>query len=149
MSVGRDGAAEGVCEVRFKNVLVRRVGGGPQELRIAGGAKLDAERCTFENLLVQATPKSEVNFRRCLVTGTPKPELVIWKDVVWRGEGNAYDVKSLRVDRTNFLPQTFAEFQQLTGSEAGSQWNAPQPRPGNLGADAAALRKLIPQQLGK
>ena len=144
VSVGRD-ASEGTCAVRFKNVLVRRVGGGPQEFRISAGAKLEAERCTFENLMVQATPGSEVNFKQCLVTGEPKPELLIWKDVTWRGKGNVYDVKSLRVDKTSFTPQTFAEFQKLTGQEEGSQWRGlsdKEPAPAALGADVAALKKL-------
>lgn len=153
VSVGRDpSVSEGACAVRFKNVLVRRVGGGPQEFRISAGAKLEAERCTFENLMVQATPGSTVNFKRCLVTGEPKPELLIWKDVTWRGEGNVYDVKSLRVDKTSFTPQTFAEFQKLTGQEEGSQWRGLSDKeqlPATLGADVTALEKLaVPPAFG-
>lgn len=152
VSVGRDpSTSEGACAVRFKNVLVRRVGGGPQEFRISAGAKLEAEHCTFENLMVQATPGSEVNFKQCLVTGEPKPELLIWKDVAWRGTGNVYDVKSLRVDKTSFTPQTFAEFQKLTGQEEGSQWRGvseKEPAPTTVGADVAALKKLaVPSDL--
>lgn len=149
VSVGRDAATEGMCEVRFKNVLVRRGGGGPQELRIARGAKLEAERCTFENLMVQATPGSEVNFKRCLLTGEPKPELFIWKEVIWRGEGNVYDLKSLRVDQASFTPQTFADFQTLLDSESGSRWSAPPTPAGDLGADENGLRKLVPTQTRK
>ena len=148
ISVGRDGGAEGACEVRLKNVLVRRVGGGPQELRIARGAKLEVEHCTFHKLTVQATPGSDVTFKSCLITGEPKPELMIWKDVAWRGEDNAYDLRSLRVDRTSFTPQTFADFQKLTDSERGSQWSGA-PFPPGPGADEAALRALIPRPAGK
>ncbi len=144
--VGRDALpSDGTCTVRFKNVLIRRVGGGQQEFRISAGAKLEAEHCTFENLKVQATPGSAVNFQQCLVTGEPKPDLLIGKDVAWRGEGNVYDVKSLRVDKTNFTPQTFAEFQKLTGQDEGSQWRGftdKEPAPAALGADVAALKKL-------
>jgi Protein of unknown function (DUF1565) len=149
ISVGRDSATEGACRVRFTNVLARRVGGGPQEFRISLGAVLDAERCTFENLMIQATPGSSANFQRCLVTGEPKPEFFIWKEVAWRGAGNAYDVKNLRVDQTSFTPKTFADFQKLTDSELGSQWSMPEPRPANLGADEAALRKLLGNQIRK
>ncbi|MGB8166948.1 MAG: right-handed parallel beta-helix repeat-containing protein [Chthoniobacteraceae bacterium] len=149
ISVSRDSATEGVCQVRFKNVFARRVGGGPQEFRISRGAVLDAERCTFENLMVQATPGSAANFQRCVITGDPKPELFIWKEVAWRGAGNAYDVKSLRVDQTSFTPETFADFQKLTGSEQDSQWSAPEPRPVDLGADETALRKLLGNQIPK
>jgi hypothetical protein len=93
---------------------------------------------------VQATPGCEVDFRHCVVTGEPKPEMLIWKDVTWRGTGNAYDVKSLRVAQKNFTAQTFADFQEFTGSENESQWSLPDPRPADLGADEAALRTLIP-----
>jgi hypothetical protein len=143
VSVGRDGPGEGTCAVRFQNVLVRRAGGVPQELRISAGAKLELERCTFENLAVQATPGSEVNIRHCVVTGGPKPELTIWKDVAWRGEGNVYDVRSVRVDKTAFTAATFAEFQKLLGSESASRWSAAEPRPEGAGADAAGLSKLV------
>jgi hypothetical protein len=143
VSVGRDGAGEGTCTVRFQNVLVRRAAGAkPQEFRISAGAKLELERCTFENLAVQATPGSDVSIRRSIVTGDPKPDLTIFKDVAWRGEGNLYDVRSLRVDKTPFTAATFAEFQKLFGSESASRWSAAEPRPDGAGADTAGLSKL-------
>lgn len=147
VSVGRDAVTEGWCDVQFRNVLVRRVGGGPQEVRIGRGAKLDVQRCTFANLMVQATPGSEVNVSSSLVIGNPKPELLIWKEVSWRGAGNIYDLGSLRVDRAKFTPQTFGEFQKLTASEEGSRWSSPEPRPVELGADEAGLRKLAPRRV--
>ncbi len=142
VAIGRDPfSPDGTCAVRFKNVLVRRIGGGPQEFRISAGAKLEAERCTFQNLMVQATPNSNISFVRCLITGDPKPELIAWKEVVWRGESNVYDLKSLRVDKTSFTPQTFAEFQKFTNSEVGSQWSAAKP-PEGVGSDELALSRV-------
>jgi hypothetical protein len=142
VSVGRDGPGEGTCAVRFQNVLVRRAAGHAQELRISAGARLELERCTFENLAIQATPSSEVTIRHCVVTGEPKPELTIWKEVAWRGEGNVYDVRGVRVDKTAFTAATFADFQKLLGSESGSRWSAADPRPEGAGADVAGLGKL-------
>lgn len=148
LSVGRDGTPpDGACAVQFKNVLVRRVGGGPQEFRIAGGAKLELDRCTFENLNLQATPGSDVIFRRCLFTGDPTPEAMVWKGASWRGEGNIYDLKSLRLDKTSFTPATFTEFQRQTGSDLGSAWKPAEPRPTEAGADAASLEKLAQRPL--
>ena len=143
VSVGRDGGGEGTCAARFKNVLVHRVGGKPQEFRISAGAKLELEHCTFENLAVQATPGSDVTIRHCIVTGDPKPDVTLFKDVAWRGEGNVYDLRSLRVDKASFTAATFAEFQKLFGSESNSRWSAAEPRPEGAGADAAALSKLV------
>jgi hypothetical protein len=129
--------------VGFQNVLVHRASERPQELRISAGAKLELERCTFENLAVQATPGSDVTIRHCVVTGDPKPELTIWKDVAWRGEGNVYDVRSVRVDKAAFTAATFGEFQKLLGSESASRWSGAEPRPEGAGADAAGLSKLV------
>jgi hypothetical protein len=142
LSVGRDGPGEGTCTVRFQNVLVRRAAGQPQELRISAGAKLELERCTFENLAVQATPGSDITVRHCVVTGEPKPELMVWKDVAWRGVGNVYDLRSLRVDQATFTAASFAEFQKLLGSESTSRWSAAEPRAEGVGAEAGALSKL-------
>jgi hypothetical protein len=125
------------------NVLARRVGGGPEEVRIARGARLEADRCTFVKLTIQATPGSVANFRHCIVTGEPKPEVIVWKDVTWSGAENAYDVKSLRVEHTAFGGATFADFQKLIGGEDGSQWGLATPGPTDLGADVISLRKLI------
>lgn len=142
VSVGRDGTGEGTCTVRFENVLVRRAAGQPQEFRISAGAKLTAERCTFENLSVQATPGSEADFRKCVVRGDPLPELTIWKDVIWRGAGNVYQLRGLRVDKTSFTSATFADFQKLLGSESGSRWSGADSQAEGTGADAKALSKL-------
>jgi hypothetical protein len=143
VSVGRDGGGEGTCTVRFQNVLVHRAAAQPQEFRISAGAKLELDHCTFENLAVTATPGSDITVKHCLVTGDPKPDVTIFKDVAWRGEGNVYDLRSLRLDKASFTAATFAEFQKLVGSETGSRWSAAEPRPDGVGADAAGLSKLV------
>lgn len=132
---------DSACRVRLKNFLVRRVGVGPQEFLISRGAHLEAERCTIENLMVRATPKGEANFRHCLVTGDPKPEILIWKDAKWSGNGNVYDVKSLRVDQISFTAKTFADFQKLIGSDQASRWSAASDAK-DIGAHETAPRKL-------
>ena len=126
--------------MRLTNVHVRRGGGGPQEVHIGGGGLVRLERCTFENLSLQASPISEVDASHCLVTGDPKPGVVIGKGVTWMGSGNVYDLSSLHVDQASFRADTFAEFQKLTGSEAESQWSAEHPK---AGADAEALRAAL------
>lgn len=144
VSIGRDGIPQdGICTVRLKNFLVRRVGGGPQEFRVSGGGKLEAEHCTIENLKIQAATGSDVTFKQCLVTGDPKPEMLISKDAKWSGESNVYDVTSLHVDKMGFTTATFAEFQKLLTSENGSVWSQDQPASAKAGADEKALRASI------
>lgn len=130
VSVGRDAAPEGTCAVTLRNVHIRRDPALPQEIRIGRGGSLRAERCTFEHLLIQATPGSQVDLRQCYVTGNPKPDLHVWQDVIWQGAGNHYDLKSLRIGPAFIARENFAEFQKLTGGETGSQWSPGPPAEG-------------------
>jgi hypothetical protein len=62
--------------------------------------------------------------------------------VIWQGGNNFYDLRSLRFDQTFFTPQTFADFQKVTGQESGSTWRTPStesPLPPKAGADLATL----------
>jgi hypothetical protein len=128
------------CSVRLENVLIHRTG-PPQEVRIAKYTEVDVRRTTFQNVNFQATG-GKITLEDCVIRGVPTPELHLWKDVTWLGRNNFYDLRSLRFDQTFFTPQTFADFQKLTGQENGSAWRTPSaesPFPPKAGADLAAL----------
>ncbi len=131
------------CSLNLENVLIRRSGSSGHVL-VTPNAVLTARRTTFENLSFQAN--GEVVLEDCHVVGDPPPEMFLGKDVRWRGRNNLYSVRTLRFDQTIFTPQTFADFQKHTASEAGSQWRewpAELPAPTHLGADLAALKTLV------
>jgi hypothetical protein len=65
----------------------------------------------------------------------------LFPNTVWRGAGNLYDFKSLRVDKTSFRPEIFSDFQKLTGSEEGSRWETFDNAPMGIGADESTLPK--------
>jgi len=135
---GRDQAEP--CSLTLDNVLIRRVG-GPSEARVAKNSVLKASRTTFQNLNFQATG-GEVTLENCAIYGEPVPDLILAKDVKWHGSNNAYGLRALRFDKTTFGPLTFADFQKLTGQEAGSKWLEPSSDfslPANVGADVAKL----------
>jgi len=113
----------------------------PQELHVSRNSKLNAERCTFLGLSVQISPGGEIFPRQCVFGGDPKPEILLHANTLWRGAGNLYDLKSLRLDKTAFTAETFATFQKLTGSDAGSQWGA-DAKANEAGADEASLKPL-------
>ena len=132
----------GLCNLRMKNVLIRRDGEAPQELRIGRGGALHATNCTFEGVNVMLTPGGIVDFRSCLFSvGKFQPESLLFPNTVWRGAGNLYDFKSLRVDKTSFRPEIFSDFQKLTGSEEGSRWETFDNAPVGIGADESTLPK--------
>ncbi|MGY8654021.1 MAG: HEAT repeat domain-containing protein [Verrucomicrobiia bacterium] len=134
------------CEVTLRNVLIRRVGVAPQELRIGRGGFLFADRCTFEGVNVMLTPSGGVDFQKCIFReGRAKPDALIFPNAIWRGAGNLYDFKSLRVAQTSFTPRTFADFQKLTGSEDGSHWQPIEASPAGVGADESSLKQLTPE----
>jgi hypothetical protein len=135
-----DRVQSGPCGVVLKNVRFRRTG-GPQEIHVSRDSKLNAERCTFLGLSVQISPGGEIAARQCVFGGEPKPEIFLHANTLWRGAGNLYDLKSLRLDKTTFTAETFATFQKLTGSDAGSQWTA-DARANDVGADEASLKPL-------
>ncbi|MCG8601537.1 MAG: DUF1565 domain-containing protein [Verrucomicrobiales bacterium] len=130
----------GLCNLRMKNVLIRRVGESSQELRIGGGGALHATNCTFEGVDVMLTPGGIVDFRSCLFSsGKSRPNALLFRNTVWRGQSNVYDFKSLRVDQTSFRPETFSDFQTLTGSEKESRWEEVDTAPDGVGADRSTL----------
>ncbi len=131
-----------VCQLTLKNVLLRRVGGGPQEMRIGAGGRFHAERCTFLGLNITMTPNGEIALRHCLIGGEPKPHVIVWPNTIWRGEANRYDFGSLRLDKTSYTAATFADFQKLTASDIGSRWEAFTDAPPDAGADEPSLSRL-------
>ena len=75
--------------------------------------------------------------------------MLLWKDVQWKGGNNFYALKSLRFDKTSFTPQTFGDFQKLTGQDAGSQWPSPAAAtatPVGVGVDLAVLEAAVPAE---
>lgn len=116
-----DGAA---CRLSLNNISIRRTGGGRQEMRIGVGGRLFARNCTFDGLNVMVTPGAAVEWKNCTFCGQTKPDLLIFRNAIWRGEGNRYDIRSLRVDQTSFTAARFADFQKHTGSETNSHWEA-------------------------
>ena len=133
------------CQVKMKNVVIKRVGDGPQELRVGNGGFLFAENCTFDSVNVMLTPKGGVDFQKCVFRkGTFHPEVQTYPNTIWLGDGNVYDLKSLRVVHTYYTPETFPDFQKLTGSEASSTWESGAEIADGIGADELALEKLKP-----
>jgi len=112
-----------VSTLRMKNVAMKRVDGGPQELRIGAGTFFQAEQCKFLGLNLLLNHGGKVDLKKCLVQGIgEKPDILIAPNAVWQGEGNRYDLDSLRINNTRFTANTFSEFQKITNSEAGSRW---------------------------
>ncbi len=135
-----------VCQVKMKNVIIRRAGGGPQELRVGNGGFLFAENCTFDSVNVMLTPKGGVDFQKCVFRkGKFHPEVQTYPNTIWRGDGNIYDFKTLKVVHKPFTPETFAEFQKLTGSEPDSKWDVSPKVPEGIGADESKLKNLKTQ----
>ena len=130
------------CNVTLKNVLIRRIGGGPQELRIGNGGRLRAERCTFLGLNVTMTPSAAIDLQQCLLGGDPKPDVLLYANTIWRGDGNLYDFKSLRAGTASFTPTTFSDFQKFTASESKSRWESTTNTPAGIGADESAFKKI-------
>ena len=131
-----------VCELTLKNVLLRRVGGGTQEIRVGAKGRLRAEQSTLLGLNLTVTTGGETSFVRCALGGEPKPEVLLWPNTIWRGEGSHYDLASLRRDKTVFGVAKFSEFQKFTGSDADSRWETTAATPKGVGANEATLLPL-------
>ena len=130
------------CVVTMKNVLLRRADkiDAPREMRVGNNGRLQATNCTFQDLNIMITPTGSVDFRQCHIgaNGEQKPEVLLFKNTTWRGDGNVYDFKNLRADQTWFKADAFEEFQKFTGSEKTSQWSTTEP-PETIGADLTTL----------
>ncbi|MDF1812448.1 MAG: HEAT repeat domain-containing protein [Verrucomicrobiales bacterium] len=135
------------CQLKMRNVVIRRVGDGPQELRVGKGGVLFAENCTFDSINVMLTPKGSVEFQKCVFQkGVFHPEVQTYRNTIWRGDGNYYNFKSLRVIHQSYTPATFPEFQKATGAEANSHWDASIKVPEGVGVDEASLEHLKPKE---
>lgn len=130
------------ANLRVKNLHLRRTGDGIKEIRLGSRGKFKADRCTFEGLNITATPGASVRFQSSVVTGTRKPNIVIWANTIWTGGTNVYDIAGLRLDKATFTASTFSEFQKLVFSETDSRWDAASTAPASIGADPAVLAKL-------
>jgi hypothetical protein len=118
------------------------------EVRVSANCLLKAEHLTLLNLDVQATggtielsrsfiggeiPVADVQSGDAASDQPRKPNLHLWKDATWRGNGNWYDLKSARVDRVTFAQSEFEGFAQAVAAEQGSRWETGTP------AEAAAV----------
>jgi hypothetical protein len=133
------GRAEAPASLTMENVFIRRRG-TPSEMRISSNAVLTARRCTFLNLTFHAT-NAQVELAQSVLAGEPSPELIIGKEVKWTARANLYSLRSLRLDTASFTPQTFADFQKLSG-DTDSQWRSipvGAAIPAGVGADLASL----------
>lgn len=114
------------CRVTLDNVHLERVKGA-NEVRVSANCQLIARQTTFLNLDVQATG-GKIEVEQCWIGGnvaaTPprKPQLHLWKDAVWKGNGNWYDFGAARVGPENFTPQMLEGFRQSVLSDVGSRW---------------------------
>ena len=81
--------------------------------------------------------------QQCLLSGEPKPDVLLYANTIWRGDGNLYDLKSLRAGTVSFTQKTFADFQKFTGSESKSRWESRTHTPAGFGADESALKEII------
>jgi hypothetical protein len=122
---GREVPAE-PCRVTLDNVLIRREGTA-SEVRVSANCLLKAEHLTLLNLDVQATggtielsqsfiggeiPVADIQLGDAASDKPRKPNLHLWKDAVWYGNGNWYDLYSARVDRVTFSQSEFEGFTQ-------------------------------------
>ncbi|MEZ0275620.1 MAG: hypothetical protein ACAH88_12010 [Roseimicrobium sp.] len=133
------------CTLRMRNVFMERVGGGANEVRVGRAGVLDAERCTISNLNIQVTPGGNASIRHSLVTGTPKPEIILWTNSLWRSEENVYDVASLRIGQQTLPAEKLEDFRRLTGGDAGSRTGVASEAAAGMGADLPALQSLRPK----
>lgn len=143
---GRDQSAE-PCQLTLDNVLIRRER-TENEVRVGANCVLTARRVSFLNLDLQATG-GEIEFDRCLIGGTVPgepsrlPTMHLWKDAIWRGVGNWYDLGSARVGQSTFTATSFAGFQQAVLSDRGSRWQRAvdvDVENAGVGSDLNALR---------
>lgn len=143
---GRDRPAE-PCRLTLENVLIRREK-TENEIRVSPNCELTARRTTFLGLHLQATG-GKIRLESCLLGGdvpapSPprRPRLHLWPDAAWSGRHNLYDVESVRVGQTTLSGTQTSEFPQLVREEADSRFEAVEPLPRNVGADAERLAEL-------
>ena len=134
------------CRLTLENVLVRRER-SESEIRVSANCELTAKNSTFLNLDLQATG-GVTRFENCVLAGSvpampPRPPRIhLWKDALWAGRGNLYDVESIRVGQTSIAAGRLAEFQALVSAESDSRWEKGLAIPSGVGADESALNRL-------
>jgi hypothetical protein len=89
--------------------------------RFDANTSFEAKRSTFWGIDLLLGGGS-VDLKRSIVGGEPKPEIVIREKSHWQGADNAYDLQALRYQKTDFTARSFDEFQQLTKTDQGTQW---------------------------
>lgn len=130
------------CKLRMRNVALQRVGGGPNEVRVGRGGVLEAEQCTISNLSIQVTSGGNAAIRKSFVSGSPKPEVILWTNSLWLSEENVYDVASWRVGQQVFAAGKWEDFRRLMGGETSSRTLTPEEP--NTGATATSSAPSSP-----
>jgi len=135
-----DRPQKGPGTVVLKNVFFRRTPEG-KAFRVDKNTVVTADRCTLGSLNVHVGPASTLELTHSSI-GSPaaatKPSITLLAGSTWRGDGNAYDLKALHLDKTVFTAATFADFQKANGSDATSRWTS-EPAPAGVGAAPTAL----------
>ena len=138
-----DRVQRGWSDVRLSQVLIRRVGDGPAEVRVNRSARVDADRCTFLGLNIQVAPGGAMMAERCTISGNEtKPELLLGQNSLWRGEFNRLDLAAIRYGGVQYTSQKFAEFQKLTGTERTSGWPELPKADKAVGVDEAVVTEV-------
>lgn len=125
--LGRDKPAA-PCRLTLRNVMIRREKTAG-EARVSPNCILKADRTTLLNLDLQAAG-GEVELKRTFIGGIVpanpprKPQLHLWKDAQWRGEGNWYDADSVRVAQDSFREKQYGRFAEAVDSEKSGFWQA-------------------------
>lgn len=132
----------GECRVQLRNVLLKRVGGGPQELYVGPTSRVDAERCTFSGLSVRLDALSAMIARNCSIVGDPQPELVLNQDSAWLGIANHYALSAIKLRDLTYSRATFSDFHKMAGSDVDSRW-VESGEPAGTGADAESLAPVV------
>jgi len=87
-----------VCNLRMKNVRIQRVGGGPQELRIGKACRLRAEGLDVYGAEYHDDAGSGDRSARLAPSAAIRsPNVLLYANTIWQGDGNILDLNSLRV----------------------------------------------------
>lgn len=110
-------------KVLLKNVHVIRSPGIGGEFRVNRNCVVEASRCTFENMKVNVTPGGSLSLDSSVVRGGEiQPEIEVYAEAVWVGQGNVYDIRQWRQGPRTLASTDFSAYQQASGQEAGSEW---------------------------
>lgn len=144
-----DEAEGALCHLILDNVLVQGAGAS-NVIKAHRNSAVNASRCTFVGLSMSVAGASFA-LRQSVVTGAPKPNIVVYDYTNWTAAKNLYDLEYLRFGATFYKAANFAEYQAASGQDANSLWAEVQfaepfdgrfispERVGEIGVDPARL----------